>query len=354
MARHIIYDPLTSFAARRTLRETMATVSMRRRVFAAAPPDVEEGSGQWLRLHRRAMACRFEITLDARDAHVVPAAQAALNHVDAIEAQLTVFRETSDLVRINRAAGREAVACEPALFALLLRCEALSAATHGAFDITSTPLSRCWGFLRREGRIPTADEIAAARRAVGMALVTLDRERSTVRFREPGVELNLGAIGKGHALDCVAVLLRRAGVQHALLSAGQSSLLAIGGRGRGWSIDLVSPQRPSPLARVWLRDAALGTSGAGTQFIVDSGRRYGHVIDPRTGESAAGVLSASVVCRSAADADALSTAFLVAGAAAAHDFCQRHHDVLALATPDEEAAHTFVIGHHAGADLEDA
>ena len=305
----------------------------------------------WIKIQRRAMACRFEITLDSRDASAVPAAHAALDLVDAIEAQLTVFRDTSALVYINRNAAAAPVPCDRALFALLTRCAELSAATDGAFDITTTPLSRCWGFLQRAGRLPSADEIAAARAVVGMRHVGLVPDTGSVAFARSGVELNLNAVGKGYALDRIAVTLREAGVRHALLSAGQSSLLAIGGRDRGWPIDLVSPRRDTPLARVWLRDAALGTSGAGEQFVIVDGRRYGHVLDPRTGSPADGILSATVACDSAADADALSTAFLVAGPELADRFCREHANVLALITPDDDSSTTFVIGSQRGTQV---
>jgi thiamine biosynthesis lipoprotein len=105
------------------------------------------------------------------------------------------------------------------------------------------------------------------------------------------------------------------------------------------------------MARVWLRDSALGTSGAGEQFVVVDGRRYGHVLDPRTGWPADGILSATVVCSSAADADALSTAFLVAGPALAERYCAHHHGVLALITPDDGSGRTFVIGQHPLAEV---
>lgn len=299
------------------------------------------------------MACRFEVTFDASDARFVPAAQTALNQIDTIEAQLTYFRDTSDIADINRRAARESVSCDPSLFDLLSRCQALSRQTDGAFDITSTPLSRCWGFLRREGRLPTAGEIASARDIVGMRHVSLDPKQFSVRFCKSGVELNLGAVGKGYALDRVATTLRRARVRHALLSAGRSSLLAIGGRDQGWCVDIVSPRQDRPIARVWLQDAALGTSGAGDQFVIEGGRRYGHVIDPRTGWPAEGMLSVSVVCTSAADADALSTAFLVGGPALADRYCACHPNILALLTPDDGSGKTFVIGRHAGAEAED-
>ena len=315
---------------------------------ASSEPDVAR---HWLRLQRRAMACSFEITLDQNDAACVPAAQAALNEVDAIEAQLTVFRETSAIAELNRRAGSVDAACDANLFALLARCRDLSDDTDGAFDITSTPLSRCWGFLRREGRVPADHELERARALVGMRKVRLDPEHSTVKFLEPGVELNLGAIGKGYALDRIATLLRIGGVDHALLSAGQSSVLAIGGRGRGWPIDIVSPRRVGAIARVWLRDVALGTSGAGTQFVIVDGRRYGHVIDPRTGRPADGMVSASVICESAADADALSTAFLVGGPLLAQRYVEAHRGVLALLTREGDSSTTLVIGRCENAEV---
>lgn len=299
------------------------------------------------------MACRFAITLDSRDARFVPAAHAALDLVDGIEAQLTVFRDTSELVHLNRRAALAPVTCDRPLFSLLQRCADLSGATGGAFDITTTPLSRCWGFLRRAGRLPSADEIAAAMAVVGMRHVTLMPDTTSVAFARPGVELNLNAVGKGYALDRIAATLRDAGVRHALLSSGQSSVLAIGGRDRGWPIDLVSPRRNAPLARVWLRDAALGTSGAGEQFVIVDGRRYGHVLDPRTGWPAEGTLSATVTCDSAAEADALSTAFLVAGPELADRYCRTHADVLAVLTPDDESSTTYVIGRHDRAEVRD-
>lgn len=308
----------------------------------------------WLRIERRAMACSFEITLDQTDAAFVPAAQAALNQIDAIEAQLTVFRDTSAIVELNKRAASAEIPCDPELFALLTRCAELSRDTDGAFDITSTPLSRCWGFLRREGRVPSDREVACAQELVGMQNVQLHAERSTVRFAKDGVELNLGAVGKGYALDRVAGTLRGSGVRHALLSAGRSSMLAIGGRDRGWMVDVVSPRRPSAIARIWLRNAALGTSGAGTQFVTVDGRRYGHILDPRSGRPADGILSASVIGPSAADADALSTAFLVGGPLLAEQYCARHAGVLALLTRDDESETTLMIGSCANAAVEDA
>ena len=327
----------------------------RRNFLSGAPRRPSCGDDYWIRVHRRAMACRFEITLASQDAGWVPAARAALDEIDLIEDRLSVFRESSALSLINRCAADEAVELDEALFGLLDTCRELNSATGGAFDITSTPLSRCWGFLQREGCVPSTDAIDAARASVGFDAVALDHGSRTVRFTRRGIELNLGAIGKGYALDRVAAGMRGAGVTDALLSAGRSSLLAIGGRAAGWFVEVVSTTRTDrPLARVWLRDAALGTSGAGEQFVLADGTRYGHVIDPRTGWPARGVLSASVIASNAADADALSTAFLVGGIDLAERYCADHPNVMALVTPEDGMDVSRVFGQIPGVIVQTA
>jgi len=299
------------------------------------------------------MACRFEVLLSGEDGRHVPAARQALAEVEKIEAALTVFRDTSPLVDVNRRAAVAPVVVGEELFRLLSLCRELHGRTEGAFDITSTPLSRCWGFLKRRGRVPSGEEIAEALARVGMNGVVLDPGRRTVRFQRPGMELNLGSIGKGHALQRISGLLRKAGVADALLSAGGSSVLAVGGRDGGWLVDIHSRQVERPrLARLRLRDAALGTSGAGEQFVEVAGKRYGHVLDPRTGLPASAVLSASVIHDDAAVADALATAFLVGGLDLARRYCALHPSTLALLTCADEPQRTHVCGARLGARLE--
>lgn len=327
---------------------------------APAAPLPEDDGGHWIRVYRAAMACRFEVTLAGEDARHVPAARDALSEADRLEAALSVFRETSDLTRINRHAALEPVGIDPELFALLARCRELHAETGGAFDITSTPLSRCWGFLMRQGRLPSAADLAAARACVGMDAVTLTGSRDhasperTVAFTRPSIELNLGSIGKGYAVQCMADYLAARGVRHALVSAGASSIVALGGRNWGWSIDLCARHgaRATRLARLYLRNGALGTSGAGEQSVEIDGRRYGHVLDPRTGWPASGVRSASVVTRHGATADALATAFLVGGADLARAYCAAHPDTLALITV-EGASRPELFGAFPGVVVED-
>jgi thiamine biosynthesis lipoprotein len=318
----------------------------RRALFGSGSSASRRKTDFWIRVHRAAMACRFEIVLPGEDSRHLAAARHALDEADRIEAMLTVFRDTSEVADLNRRAADTPHRISQQLFDLLLDCRDLYRATDGAFDITSTPLSRCWGFLRRAGRVPTDADIESARACVGAEHLVLDPDTRSVQYRRRGLEVNFGAIGKGYALDRMAIGLAASGVDTALLSAGQSSVLA---RGSGWLIDIRSATRGDCLAHVHLRDGALGTSGAGEQFIEVEGVRYGHVIDPRTGRPASGVLSASVLASSAAEADALSTAFLVGGVDLARRYCRDHHEVLALITPDNGRRRPVLIGSFSGA-----
>jgi thiamine biosynthesis lipoprotein len=301
------------------------------------------------------MACRFEVVLSGEHAAHLPSAQEALSLAERVEDRLTVFREDSEVSQLNRRAAQEEVVVSEELLALLSTSARLSAWTGGAFDPTATPLSRTWGFLRREGRLPREEEIAEARARTGMARVVRDEVARTVRFDRAGVELSFGSIGKGHALDLMAGALQARGLGRALLSAGGSSVRAFGGDREGFLVDVTSPRLPGrPLFRLRLRDGAQATSGAGEQFFEVDGRRFGHVIDPRSGWPAQGVVSATVVTASAAEADALSTAFLVAGPALAEAYCRDHPGTMALVVPEDEPERRLVFGVFEGAELEEA
>jgi FAD:protein FMN transferase len=321
----------------------------RRALFGRLLPQAPE-AGHWIKVHRTAMACRFEVTLDSEDARHVDASRAALDEVDAIEDALTWFRDTSEVSRVNRAAATGPAGLSPSLFALLSLCRELSSATGGAFDPASTALSRCWGFLERRPRLPAAEEIAVARACSGMEKVALDDVGRTVRFAVPGVELNLGSVGKGWALDRIAASLRVRGVSRALLTAGGSSHRGWGGE--SWELAL-TPGREE-LGRLRLRDAALGTSASGEQHFEADGRRFGHVLDPRTGWPAEGVRSASVLTSEAAVADALSTAFLVGGLALAGPFCAARPGTMALLVLDARPREILILGKRDGVTVEPA
>jgi thiamine biosynthesis lipoprotein len=315
---------------------------------AQATPRVDDC---WLHVNRTAMACRFEVTLPASEESGVVVATEALDEVDRLEAQLTVFRDNSEVSFVNRNAAKEAVSVQQSLFDLFALCKQLHGETGGAFDITSGPLTRCWGFLKRDGRVPSPEEVERARSVVGSDKVKLDRDVRTVRFTQPGVELNLGSIGKGFALDRVAALVEN-GLQTALLNAGASSMRAIGSgqREEGWVVGLRHPRSKfRRLGVLRLHDCALSTSGSEEQFFSYEGKRFGHIIDPRTGWPADSVTSVTVVTSSAAVSDALATAFFVGGRKLAENYCATHEDVLVIML-ETEAQVPLVFGSHAGCD----
>ena len=269
-----------------------------------------------VRVARRAMATTFEIALPQGTPRAIDAGSAALDLIEEIEEQLTVYRDSSEVSRLNATAAEEPVVVDPGLFQLLERCAAYTLDTSGAFDIAVGALVDAWGFAHRAGRIPTDRELVEATGRCGFRHVIL--AGSTVQFRRPGLKLNFGAIGKGYALDRAAALLKRDwGIDSALLQGGGSSMLGVGcppNDLRGWPVSIRHPEANRPaLDVVYLKDQGLGTSAATFQFFEFQGKKYGHVLDPRTGRPAEGTQSASCIAGSAAEADAISTAFFVAG-----------------------------------------
>ena len=265
------------------------------------------------------MGSFFEVRLPARAPGALPLATRALDLIGDLEAQLTVYRDDSEVSRLNATAHLGPIPVDPGLYNLLEIARRVNEATAGAYDVTAGALSVAWGFFRGPRRVPDPDTLDDARARTGQHHLTLDPDRRTVAFDRPGILINLGSIGKGYALDRAAALIRA----HwwptpALLHGGQSSLYALGAPpgtlGGRWEIQLRNPVDPSsPLGTIRLRDRGLGTSGATFQRFEAGGRAYGHILDPRIGEPAAGPLGVTVLAPTAAEADALSTAFYLLG-----------------------------------------
>jgi len=292
--------------------------------------------GDTIRLGKTAMACDFDVILNPSDSPQLPAASDALDLVDRLEDQMTVYRPHSELSIINTRAADEAMPVEPRLFDLLLRAERLSAATEAAFDPTSGPLVTLWRRCKQDGRIPTEDENNAARELVGFRHIAFDEQHCTVKYAARGVELNLGSIGKGYALDQAGDVLNDAGIADWMLHGGHSSILARGGHAGcdGWPVGIRNPLFPERrLATLLVKDRGVSTSGSGIQYFRVGGRRYGHLLDPRTGWPVEHTLSVTVLAPTAADADALSTAFFILGVEKTIAYCHNHPEVSALIIP---------------------
>lgn len=302
-----------------------------------------------LRTSRQAMATTFEVVLPVGLPFALEAGQDALDLIDRLEEQLTVYRESSEVSHLNRRAFHEPVVVEEKLFELLTLAERLTRETDDAFDLTAGALVKAWGFFRRAGRVPSLEERQEVLARTGMRHVTLDPETRSVRYAVEGLEINLGSIGKGYALDRVVEYWRdHWNIPAALLHGGHSSVYAIGsepGARRGWTVGLRHPWDPEKrLAVLRLCDRGLGTSAVTFQHLEHEGRKLGHLLDPRTGWPAETLASASVVAPTAAAADALATAFFILGVDRAREYCRLHPEVGAVLLPAEPDARPVVLG----------
>ncbi|MCK4873968.1 MAG: FAD:protein FMN transferase [Phycisphaerales bacterium] len=258
-----------------------------------------------VRLATHAMRTRFELVLAGEDeVHLRAVGEAAIDEIQECDRRLSLFRTDSLLSHINAHAASEWVRLDEDTFELFSTCQRVHAESGSAFDVTVAPLMQAWGFHGERG------DTTAAREAVGMEAVLLDNDRCAIRFARDDIRIDMGAVGKGHALDLAGTVLRDHTVTCALLHGGTSTILAIGAPPgeSGWRAS-VGRDDGGPVAV--LRDEALSVSGSHGRVIETDGKRIGHVLDPRNGEPADGAALAAVIAPSAGLADAWSTALLV-------------------------------------------
>ncbi|MFN3651585.1 MAG: FAD:protein FMN transferase [Armatimonadota bacterium] len=305
------------------------------------------------------MGTEFQAILAGKDPEYLrDAGSQALDEVERLEAQLSHYRPDSDVTDLNVRAYHQAVRLEPLLYRLLRHAVELSEATGGAFDCALGALIRCWGFFRGQGALAEEAAVKEALEQCGSRWLELDDDARTVRFLRP-VQVHLGAIGKGYAVDRMVGVLREVGVRAALVHGGTSTLYALGAPpgDTDWSVGLCDPSdRTRRLGVVRLRDRALSTSGDYEQFFEIAGRRYSHLLDPRTGYPAVGMRSATVAAASATDTDALSTAAFVLGPTGASEVLERFPGTGAVLLPDVSLDSGRVVEVHGEIDfsLEDA
>jgi thiamine biosynthesis lipoprotein len=276
---------------------------------------------------RMSMACLYTIEMYGPDADALPRiANEALDEVDRIDRLMSNYKPDSALSRINAGAARHPVRVDRELFEFLVMATAYNRDSDGAFDITVGPLMKALGFFLAEGRMPSASELAAARRLVGRRHVTLNRDHGTIAFDTEGVELDLGGIAKGYAVDRAVGVLKERKIAAALVSAGGSTIYGLGAppAGAGWNVQIEDPLQAGKVATsVQLKDRAISVAGTSEKFFEAGGVRYSHIMDPRTGSPVQGVLSVAVLTSSGTAADALDDAFFVLGPERSRDYLKR-------------------------------
>ncbi len=280
---------------------------------------------------RVSMACTYTIAVYGTDSRQLPlVVNAAFEEVDRIDQLMSNYNPDSPLSQINKNASKEPVTVEPELFNFLQLCVYYSRESDGAFDITVGPLMKAWGFFRGEGRIPWFFELWNVKRKVGYQHLILDPKGRTVQFGVQGMELDLGGIAKGYAVDRVVGILKEYGITQAFVSAGGSTLYGLGAPPRrdGWEVkirDPLAPKDPSKNAgTVLLRDRCLSVAGNYEKFFQVRGTTYSHIMDPHTGYPVQNMLSVAVLTETGVEGDAVDDVFYVLGVEKSKSYLQKH------------------------------
>jgi FAD:protein FMN transferase len=270
--------------------------------------------------HAEAMGSFFAIVLYGPDDDTSRrAADAAFEEARRLDRLLSNYMPSSEWSAVNREAAARPVQVSDELFNLLEACLEYTRRSEGAFDITVGPLMKVWRFYKGEGALPKPADVTGALARIGARHVRLDRAAKTVRFDRPGVELDPGGIGKGYAVDRMIEVLKQHGIRAALVSGGGSSVYGLGAppdEPRGWKVEISAPgSLDTMVADVYLKDMSMSTSGSYEKFFYANGKRYSHLMDPRTGYPAQDVSAVSVVAPRTIDSEAWTKAVFINGRA---------------------------------------
>jgi thiamine biosynthesis lipoprotein len=263
------------------------------------------------------MGTQFQIILYAPDeATANQAAKVAFARAAELDGIMSDYKPTSELMRLCQKAGGDPVPVSTELFFILARAQEVSRRSGGAFDVTVGPVVRLWRRARKSKELPDPKELAQALELVGYDKVRLDEQQRTVQLTKPGMRLDLGGIAKGYAADEMLAVLKKHGITRALVAAGGD--IAVSGPPpdtEGWKVGIGALENPGgkPSRHLLLKDAAVSTSGDAEQFVEINGKRYSHIVDPRTGIGLVGRMSVTVVARHGIDSDSLTKVVCVLG-----------------------------------------
>lgn len=269
---------------------------------------------EWQRDERELMGTRVTVEIHGENPErAARLTREVFAEVERLDVMMNPWNPASELSRINREAARTAVETTPEIIAVVERARYYAELSGGAFDISFASVGRHYDY--REGRAPSAAEVQAGRGNIDYRAIEVDAARRTIRFALPGLQIDLGGIAKGYAVDRGIDILRGAGVESAIVSAGGDSRLLGGGHGdQPRTVGIRHPRKEGEFAvLIPLVDTAISTSGDYERFFISDGVRHHHILDPATGESARDVQSASILAPDSIDADALSTTVFVLG-----------------------------------------
>jgi thiamine biosynthesis lipoprotein len=268
---------------------------------------------QWMTGEEAIMGTAIRVELWAEDKAAGEAAIAAvMAEMHRIDREMSPYKPESELSRINREAADRPVPISAEMFDILSRSIEFSKLSGGAFDITFSSVGYMYDYRRHIK--PTEEEIERALPGINYRHILLDAKRRTVKFARPGVRIDLGGIGKGYAVDNSIVLLRKRGITRAIVTAGGDSRVLGDRGGRPWMVGIRDPRRKDGMVAVIpLVNSAISTSGDYERYFEADGVRYHHILNPKTGRSATGVRSVSVIGPDATTTDGLTKPVFILG-----------------------------------------
>jgi thiamine biosynthesis lipoprotein len=270
-------------------------------------------TGRWFSRDEAIMGTAIHVELWGEDPgaaeRAIDAVMAEMHRIDRL---MSPYKEDSELSRINRDAGHRAVRVGAELFGLIERSLQFSRLSDGAFDITFASVGGLYDY--RNGHAPDAATLERALQAIGWRHLRLDAGQRTVRFGRDGMRIDLGGFAKGYVVDTSIAILKRMGVQHAVVAAGGDSHVMGDRRGRPWSIAIRDPRDAKRVVAVLpLQDTSISTSGDYERYFERDGVRHHHLIDPKTGASPRSVRSVTILAEDGLTSEALSKCLFVMG-----------------------------------------
>lgn len=286
------------------------------------------------------MGNHFEISLVAEEEELANEwIQQGFNHIKEIEYLLTTYSETSDLYRINAAAGIEPVMVQKETFDIIERSLQISALTQGAFDISYGSVDkRLWNFDIHQNELPDPETAKKMVRLINYRNILLDKAAKTVMLKEKGMRIGLGGIGKGYAAEKTRQYLKTLGATAGIVNAsGDLTTWGYQPDGKPWTIGIADPNNASSIfSYLEVSDMAVATSGNYEKFIWVNGRKYSHTINPKTGLPITGIKSVTILTPNAELADALTTPIAIMGIEAGLHLINQLHQVEAIIIDDDD------------------
>lgn len=277
------------------------------------------------------MGTLFRISVYApNEAAAKKASDKAFERIAQLDAIMSDYKPASELMLLCKKAGGDPVEVSPDLYKVLERAEEIARETEGAFDISISPVVKLWRKARRTRALPPADELKKALAKVDFTKIKLDPMRRTVQLLLVGMLLDLGGIAKGYAADAALEVLRSQGFRSASVAAGGDIAIGDSPPGeRGWKVGIAALKDPDGPPTHWLllKNAAVSTSGDSEQYVEIAGKRYSHIMDPKTGLGLTGRRSVTVIAPNATTSDALATALAVMGLDRALKFLETRKDL---------------------------